>query len=224
MQRGPSFGPHRTALLRTCRQVYIEAVDLLYSGNTFVFNSPAILARFAEAVPPCRLNAIRTLRIFLQYRISPRFPISNVESPLLFYRRRVRQAFHDCWKMIAGMEHLTTLHVNIGYILLEHGESQSSFQEMLIPLLDLRGIRRFTFELELFSTLWDGSKILDVQLEDDIKALINLIEKTVRLPRLPTSVGPNVDDGSLSTPDQTRVGSGQRVEDIRLESSASRNA
>ncbi|KAL8864422.1 MAG: hypothetical protein Q9198_009867, partial [Flavoplaca austrocitrina] len=61
--REAKFCANRPAILRTCRQIYIEAVELLYSENTFVFKDAAIFAAFTEAVGRRRLDAIRKLRV-----------------------------------------------------------------------------------------------------------------------------------------------------------------
>jgi len=39
-------------LLQTCRQVYSEAIDLLYSGNTFDMATPGSIALLADPVLP----------------------------------------------------------------------------------------------------------------------------------------------------------------------------
>ncbi|KAL8941247.1 MAG: hypothetical protein Q9216_002350 [Gyalolechia sp. 2 TL-2023] len=61
--RGHLIWPRRPALLRTCRQIYTEAVGLLYAGNTFVIKHPEILFHFSKAIPPQRLNSLRSLRL-----------------------------------------------------------------------------------------------------------------------------------------------------------------
>ena len=55
--------PRRTALLKTCRQIYIEAVELLYSTNTFVLHDCDTLVTLSRSIPPQRLDSIRSLRL-----------------------------------------------------------------------------------------------------------------------------------------------------------------
>ena len=68
------FCAHRPAILRTCRQIYNEAVELLYSENTFVFKDAAIFGAFTKAVVPRRLNAIRKIRFYFCEAVWPCIP------------------------------------------------------------------------------------------------------------------------------------------------------
>lgn len=52
------------ALLRTCRQLYAEAVDLLYATNTFDFDHQDLFFLFARAVLPVRLEVVRRLHFY----------------------------------------------------------------------------------------------------------------------------------------------------------------
>lgn len=51
------------ALLRTCRQVYAEAVELMYSGNAFDFDHQDLFLHFSASVLPQRLAVIRRLHL-----------------------------------------------------------------------------------------------------------------------------------------------------------------
>jgi hypothetical protein len=52
-------------LLRTCRKIYSEAIDGLYSSNTFSFRDPKTFQKFATALLPQRLAQLRTLHLDL---------------------------------------------------------------------------------------------------------------------------------------------------------------
>ncbi|EKG14342.1 hypothetical protein MPH_08522 [Macrophomina phaseolina MS6] len=52
-----------TALLRTCRAIYQEAVDVLYSANTFDASHPQTFVCFARTIPPQRLASISSLQV-----------------------------------------------------------------------------------------------------------------------------------------------------------------
>jgi hypothetical protein len=52
-----------TALLKTCRKVYREAVDILYNTNSFDINHPTTLHFFARTMRPQGLKSIRYLQI-----------------------------------------------------------------------------------------------------------------------------------------------------------------
>ncbi|KAL8992526.1 MAG: hypothetical protein Q9169_007038 [Polycauliona sp. 2 TL-2023] len=57
------FWPNRPAILRTRRRSYCEAVELLYSGNSFVFNELKIAVIFSEVVVRRRVDAVRMVRV-----------------------------------------------------------------------------------------------------------------------------------------------------------------
>ncbi|KAI4170492.1 MAG: hypothetical protein LQ346_008851 [Caloplaca aetnensis] len=53
------------ALLRTCRQIYTEAVGIMYSTNTFDFDHQDLFLFFARSILPQRLAMIRNLHLCL---------------------------------------------------------------------------------------------------------------------------------------------------------------
>ncbi|KAF2788043.1 hypothetical protein K505DRAFT_366829 [Melanomma pulvis-pyrius CBS 109.77] len=50
-------------LIKSCRLIYTEAIDLLYSGNTFDFRMRKEFVNFARSIPPNRLESIRFLNL-----------------------------------------------------------------------------------------------------------------------------------------------------------------
>ena len=48
-------------LLGTCRQVYVEAIEIFYSQNTFDFRHPENVVQFTKAIPPYWLHSINTV-------------------------------------------------------------------------------------------------------------------------------------------------------------------
>ncbi|KAL3489982.1 hypothetical protein BJX62DRAFT_144650 [Aspergillus germanicus] len=60
--------PHRNKiipLLRTCRGIYFEAADLIYTVNTLFFEDLATLAAFPQCVTTDRLSSIQRVRLDL---------------------------------------------------------------------------------------------------------------------------------------------------------------
>ncbi|OCL03295.1 hypothetical protein AOQ84DRAFT_356975 [Glonium stellatum] len=55
-------------LLRTCRLVYSEAVDILYSRNTFRFEHLDTFIHFSTVILPSRFNSIRSLQIYWYFK------------------------------------------------------------------------------------------------------------------------------------------------------------
>lgn len=78
-------------LLVTCRKVYSEAIDVLYSANTFEFNQ--IFAAFTflrYMVPPQRLPSLRHFRLHLRI---PRHPMLNT---------RATRDWQDLWTFFSN--------------------------------------------------------------------------------------------------------------------------
>ncbi|KAL8759375.1 MAG: hypothetical protein Q9199_000810 [Rusavskia elegans] len=220
METGPSFWLHRPAILRTCRQIYTEAVDLLYTGNTFVFQTTLILAYFAKAVLPYRFNAIRKVRICFEQDNEPFWPFCSSQPSITTPREEWNQA----WKTIAGMEHLTTLHVSFDSTMAEYWADRNACRDMLLPLLNLRGIRDFRLRFGVFVTCPShGLKMRDVRMTDELelKALVEQVMRRARLPRESVAVRLDGEDRrSLSSGlEQVAVENGFGDDEIRPASS-----
>ncbi|KAI4101774.1 MAG: hypothetical protein LQ345_007399 [Seirophora villosa] len=57
------------ALLRSCSQIYNEAIGLLYASNTFDFDHQDLFLFFSRSILPPRLAAIRRLHLNLDLRM-----------------------------------------------------------------------------------------------------------------------------------------------------------
>lgn len=86
-------------LLVTCRRVYSEAIETLYSSNTFEFSRNAAAMRFLKVmVPPQRLHSIRHFRWY--FRI-PHHPCLNFRS-----RRDWNDLFDFFMREMTGLQSL----------------------------------------------------------------------------------------------------------------------
>ncbi|KAL8994204.1 MAG: hypothetical protein Q9188_007133 [Gyalolechia gomerana] len=176
---GERFWSQRPALLRTCRQIYMEAISLLYSGNTFIIKHPELLLRFAKAIPPQRLDCIRTLRICLQPWHCG-FVSHWAHSPSR------REEWETCWKIVAAMQNLLNLDVEIVHELYSHPwtEEQNICQTLLPSLLRLRGLHSFRLAVIIrHATSYSQRGWEVVPLTKETKALMQMIEELVKLPR-----------------------------------------
>ena len=94
--------PQATGLLRllvTCRRIYSEAIETLYSANTFEFWENRVAFRFLKVmVPPQRLQCIRRFRWDMQI---PHHPNSNSRS-----RRDWSDLFTFFANETSGLQHL----------------------------------------------------------------------------------------------------------------------
>ncbi|KAF2810762.1 uncharacterized protein BDZ99DRAFT_519444 [Mytilinidion resinicola] len=117
------------ALLQTCRQVYTEAVDMLYSKPTFDFDSATSFMYFERAVLPQRLHAITSLQISWSF-----------EPPTVsFYDIKKEEYLPSHWcpmcKTIMSMKRLLRLRLVLHFI-------KWSQQDLLLePLGKLRGLK-----------------------------------------------------------------------------------
>ena len=140
-KRFPSNG---NALLMTCRQVYSEAVDLLYSSNTFVLHDLHTLETFAKSVPPQRLNAIRKLEIYYS-------PVASI--PYQHEWGKHYDLPHDLdwiWEIVTGMQGLRKLGIVLeaySSLILDDEDREACEVRRLKPLLQLRGLSTFSLEL-----------------------------------------------------------------------------
>ena len=211
----PAFWIHRPAILRTCRQIYREAVDLLYTGNTFVFQSPFFLFAFANAVLPYRFNAIRKIRICYEQLAYP-FWSPSISRQLDPPSRdlMLRQEWRQSWTTIAGMPHLTTLHVTLDGRSSGCWLDASAHWDLLLPLLDLRGIGDFKlwFGVPVYCPVHGMTKWRDVRMTDqlDLKTLVERIMRDARLPRVLVAAGSDAPDrrSLVSGPEQKTAESG----------------
>ena len=145
---------HGTSLLMTCHQIYQEAIDLLYTTNTFIVYDFSTLSTFAQSIPSQRLNSIRRLKIHYS-------PITSVP----YVHERTRQYdlpfdLQEFWGIVVGMEGLRSLDIDLKayhQVWSSEDECATYETERLAPLLGLRGLS--TFRLQLGYISLDYSKV-----------------------------------------------------------------
>ncbi|KAL9597447.1 MAG: hypothetical protein Q9219_005139 [cf. Caloplaca sp. 3 TL-2023] len=174
--------PERTSLLQTCRQVYTEAVSLLYSGNTLVFKHPSIFLRFAKAIPPQRLNCIRQIRISIQ----PWWHGGILSSWV--HNTARQEEWQNLWTVVASMGNLLSLDVQIVDEVRSRpwGEEWTICQGVLPPLLQIRGLHFFQLDMKIRHAVGLTPDVRNyVPLSSETNALIQKIYASVKLPRKP---------------------------------------
>ena len=152
-QKLPSYG--KLPLLGTCRQIYIEASEVLYTTNVFdVYGAEnlATFVYFSRTIPPARLASISSLKIdckadnFRPIRFDYR-PTLRSLSKHIFRAPEDQRMWVLLWGVIAAkMPGLKDLHVCLTRtrswdLKLDLNE------EWLEPMLDVRGLRTFKFHL-----------------------------------------------------------------------------
>ena len=174
-RRGFSSG---NALLQTCRQIYQEAIDVLYATNTFVFLDFPTFETFAKTILPARLNAIRSL----QFRYSPTKSIGYQHECTGHYD--LPSELDSIWELVLSMKGLQHLDLELeaySRVWKDDQERKSSEVRRLSPLLDLRGLSTFQLELVYLS----GE---DQRAEPYAPALRQAIFENVRQPRDPWAI------------------------------------
>ncbi|KAH6717536.1 hypothetical protein BKA61DRAFT_288403 [Leptodontidium sp. MPI-SDFR-AT-0119] len=107
--------PKLLCLLQACRQVYTEAIDILYSSNTFVVSNPAVIEYLPLSLQPQSLNTIRTLRFVWELlgNTVPPTVIHDYPQSLLHIQVMHQEKWRKIWDIISAMEGLHELHVKL---------------------------------------------------------------------------------------------------------------
>ena len=131
------------ALLMTCVQVYQEAIEIMYSTNTFIFPDFATLFSFSKTVPTQRLNAIRTLKIHYSPTKSVPYPHTRTE------HYDLPCDLGDFWEIVVNMKGLRHLDLDLEayYMNLVNYDHERHEIDRLSPLLRLRGMETFHLDL-----------------------------------------------------------------------------
>lgn len=137
---------HKIYLLKTCRQIYVEASPVLYSTNTFgIFgdhNLPVFCA-FSLSIRQDYLVLIRSIRINCQ---ADKY-ISGVLGRLPPRDNNFLQDWRQAWEILStrmpGLKDLKVRLMKIYYPPLD----LSLEEEWVKPMLKVRGLRRFELDL-----------------------------------------------------------------------------
>ncbi|KAL8728223.1 MAG: hypothetical protein Q9166_005526 [cf. Caloplaca sp. 2 TL-2023] len=159
----PSFRP--LGLFLTCRQIYHDAISLLYSANTFNFDNISILVPFMNAVRRSNVAKIRTVHVNVAL-----WRIRSPETMQVSVGESVWMAWTALWRLLARFESLQNLRLDI------YGTSRAGLRpDDLEPLLKLQGLK--TFDLAVWrdtNAVNSGGQdlSLSVPLQDFIRSSI----------------------------------------------------
>lgn len=120
----PEDSKHRNLLpiLLTCHQACSEAVDILYSSNTFSIVHPKTILSLSSLMLRKHFHVIRSLRF--------KWPFSYISRPL---RRQAEYNWIHVWSVLATMKGLHYLRIN--FAITEPGQRFAPFDpEILEPL------------------------------------------------------------------------------------------
>lgn len=131
--------------LRTCRQIYSEAICLLYSTNLFSFADPNCIRHLSATILPSRLNSIKSISIdwYFYWHIYDDFT-QQMFSERFLYPPHDEATWEDMWRIIASMKGLKSLKIELSYFDSLNGEREAM---MLAPLGKVMGLDNFEVHL-----------------------------------------------------------------------------
>jgi hypothetical protein len=88
---------------------YTEAIDLLYSKPTFLFQDPQAIIHFARTILPRRLDLVQSMEIVWDGAATRYLPYRRVTTnPLI-----ERESWNEAWKVVAKMRRLREIRARI---------------------------------------------------------------------------------------------------------------
>ncbi len=164
-------------LLVTCRRIYTEAIDVLYSANTFDFWQNRVAFHFLKVMlPPQRLGSIRRFRWDMQI---PHHPNVNSRS-----RRDWSDLFAFFSREMTGLQNLH-IKVNRNYpfeAVVERtmdNEGAAWIQPMVVMAIDANRQRGCKVEIVTNGVVHDPNEIFKLTARDNPTALrMQLLDQT----------------------------------------------
>jgi len=107
--RDEGFGDSSSAnaqILRTCRQAYLEGIDMLYCLNRFDFIHPRSFNWWCEGIRPQRLAAIRSVQLFVEA------PVAYVFNPM----ERFKSDWTEMWRTASELTDLREFRIVVRFL------------------------------------------------------------------------------------------------------------
>ncbi|KAF2183823.1 hypothetical protein K469DRAFT_751244 [Zopfia rhizophila CBS 207.26] len=142
--------------LSTCRQIYSESINFLYSTNTFSFSDLDCLRYFSCTTLPNRFNMIQNLDI--EWCMS--WPIyDNIAQQLLLnnpalYPPYDETTWEETWRIVANMTNLKFIRVSLLYV--DGFRDAACEAKMLAPLRKVTIPAKFEVHVS-----WSGEEVTD---------------------------------------------------------------
>ena len=127
------------ALTKTCRQIYVEALPILYTSNVFDVNHPSTFRFFTRSILAQRLAAITSMHLcFSLSEMKPRYGYKSRPAHLAF-QRDWKKSWHVIAKEMPGLRDLDVVLKNADAAIVPFALDES----WVAPILQLRGLRHF---------------------------------------------------------------------------------
>ncbi|KAF8852622.1 hypothetical protein BDZ45DRAFT_694930 [Acephala macrosclerotiorum] len=148
-------------LLQTCRKIYIDAVKVLYTSNTFDFDCMESLISFSTCILPHRFDSIQSLQLDLRFNYSHFF---SEGTPTNDFSRWERM-----WRIVGSMKNLQRVWVRIIWWRTDlTGAEEARYLSELLQVGKLK-----VFEISLPELKWKDPK------EKDLEATFKVIRRPV---------------------------------------------
>lgn len=164
------------AVLRTCRQLYLQGIPILYSRNIFDINNPETLLYLSQTIIPTRFNTIKHLQIDVNASMFASDDSIAIEGPRMAVAMRMHLRWSECLEMVASMKGLVSLRVRIDLNLVKHypgfRRGDVRFRKYLEGMLDairlsrIRGLK--SFDLETYGPDLDGVE----QMAESVRGIV----------------------------------------------------
>ncbi|KAF2640452.1 hypothetical protein P280DRAFT_319428 [Massarina eburnea CBS 473.64] len=143
-------------MLRSCRQVYSEAIDYLYSTNCFSFSDLDCLRYFSSTILPQRFALIRTLDIewCLTWPIYDPIAQSLLLTTPALYPPHDEATWEETWRIVAEMPNLRFIRVSLLHF--DGFRDARCEGKMLAPLRKVTRPVRFEVHVS-----WEGAEVRD---------------------------------------------------------------
>lgn len=131
------------ALLQSCRQIYTEAIDIMYATNLFDLDDVSTLLYLSQTVRPQRFAAIKYLQLKWELMWPP-FTIPESKDPTWFPNDDAtwKTFWHLIETQMPGLLELTF------FVQAQYPKADWSLDEGWVqPLLRVRGLKEFRLEL-----------------------------------------------------------------------------
>ncbi|KAL8855856.1 MAG: hypothetical protein Q9178_007517 [Gyalolechia marmorata] len=168
---------YHLSLPLTCRQIYRESIDLLYSSNTFAFDDPHVLMNLATfCLPPQRLHAIRNLEVTWS---QPQRDYNPMFDPAYD-----KIAWEECWTVITNklQPSFLKIHLSIAYKakLRDHPESVHDWLQPLLLLKQVASIELVWIATGPGLVPWEEIQELGSEVVGTLEANGNRVTSCVR--------------------------------------------
>ena len=178
-------------LLQTCRQIYTEALPVLYQNNIFDVKSLDALLSFPRTT--IHVDLIRSLRLSWNFCADPLQPRSNPTRPprrRLLFSDAIPPFDLDTWlqacnflSKMKGLKDLVIMVEGVGWI----SQNPESASQLLLPLTGVRVGRRFEVHVPWEANEWEDAIVAIVGRQQE--RVIGRLEESGEGDKWPEEIG-----------------------------------